>query len=459
MLAPLDDEETLRQLQEQADTWDTGQGSLPSAPVEDVAAVLAQPNRRPLRDDVQGPEAPWLQSQTPQRPMSPVGNVDPGLAFMAAFSQNPVLQKMLDEQRNRPRVAAEEARQSAQDARAQEKWEQERDIFGGIKADKMRSDAAMAKAKVAAQSQAMDPNSEYTQTMKQAILAGMEGKAAAIEKVDPKMAEYVRAKAKGIAATKNLAAAQLLELQKDGLLGGLVKPIISQAHNAALESIAKGQLGLGWAREGEAARHNKAMEEMGTQKLDAKVQGNQDKLNEKIETVNNLEENLATAIEAKKHVDVGPFATPWNKIRQYTPWPNKDFNTLQEYLGTVRNEIKLLKSGKAVTPTEEKGLNEELANLEKLQDDPTFEQKLLGMAERIKRIKKRLVPQYQRKAGGETVDRSNTARESTQQAASLTPGEQEKSAKADRARKVLSDPNAPAKAKAGAQRWLSENGF
>lgn len=207
----------------------------------------------------------------------------------------------------------------------------------------------------------------------------------------------------------------------------------------------------------EEERHHKALESAGTQKIDAKLQGNQDKLNTEMEGWNNAEQLLKKAMVAKGNVDVGPLATPVNKLRQYTPWPNKEFNDLQQNLGSVRNEIKLLKAGKAVTANEEKGLNEELANLEQLQDDPTFEQKLQGMIDRVHGYKERVVNRYQRKEGGETVDRSNTARDATKSGRSLTPGEG--GSVADKAKAVLNNPNSSEKAKIGAQKWLDDHGF
>lgn len=178
---------------------------------------------------------------------------------------------------------------------------------------------------------------------------------------------------------------------------------------------------------------------------------NQDKLDEKIEGFNNAEDLLGQAIEDKKNVNVGFIATPFNKARQYTPWPNKDFDNLQQHLGSVRNEIKLMKSGKAVTPTEENGLNEELANLEKLQDDPTFDSRLAGMMKRIKKYKERATNQLQRRENGTTRDRSNTARTATGEGA---VGGAVDTGKAERARAALADPAASPKAKAGAQAYL-----
>ncbi len=315
---------------------------------------------------------------------------------------------------------------------------------------------------------ANDPQSPQSQKMRDELSAGLDilGNSMPEQK---QALEKLRAKIDGMSA---------LEIQ--GLQGrlGSVFSLAMNAGKAAAERDIKTQAlagtlddrkndnARGWASQSEQERHNRAMENAAATKIDAKVQGNQDKLNEKVESLGNLDEQIGKAIEAKRNVDVGPIATPISKLRQYTPWPDKDFDQLQRTLGTVRNEIKLLKSGKAVTPTEEKGLNEEMANLEQLQDDPTFESKLNGMSELIKGYKKRAVNQYQRRSGGETVDRSNTARTATKSEPSLTPGESTgaenvdpvKAAQIMRAKQIVSNPgDYPPEKVAKAQKWLELN--
>lgn len=288
---------------------------------------------------------------------------------------------------------------------------------------------------------AMDPGSESSRAAQESFAAINEARAKVLADKNPALAKVF---AQAAAGAKGKTRLQLnnAEAHHKQVMGEILKVIDADARRALAER------GLDLREDGtraqqsnaaesramrrdalsETNRHNQAMEANGAQKIDAKIQGNQDKLNEKIEGLNNAEGLLDQASEAKKNVDVGPIATRINKLRQYTPWPDKDFDQLQQTLGSVRNEIKLLKAGKAVTASEEKGLNEELANLEQMQNDPTFEAKLNGMKQRLSGYKQQAVNQYQRKAGGQTVDRSNTARVSTQAQPSLTPGEQAGSA-------------------------------
>jgi hypothetical protein len=309
---------------------------------------------------------------------------------------------------------------------------------------------------------AMNPGSESSKAAQQSFAEMMRARAAMLAGKNDRLAKMF-ADAAGTAAGKSKLQLASMEKNYTQTMGEFGKMLDAEARRALAErGLDLRESGVEAQQENanatralrrdtlaETGRHNRAMEGAATQKLDAKIQGNQDKLNEKIEGLNNAEGLLQQAAEAKKNVDVGPIATRINKLRQYTPWPDKNFDQLQQTLGSVRNEIKLLKAGKAVTANEEKGLNEELANLEQMQNDPTFEAKLRGMMERISGYKRQAVNQYQRKAGGETVDRSNTARTSTQSAKSLTPGEQ---AQVERARKAAAEGNAKA------AQWLKENG-
>jgi len=449
-----------------ANTWLTG--------LKRAEPDLPQPQLRVVRDEEPAPELPKARSEMasadpsfrpePKRAPAPkqddsggydwkrmLASLFGGTAGVADLDRLRHGQEQLKLQASKQ---AEDSRyRSREDSRAQGKYD------AAMREQQKREELERS---------AMDPNSPTSQKMRDEFSTGL-------DVLGNSMPDQKEALAKLREKVSGMSALEIQSMQ--GRLGG-VFTIAMNAGKAAADRDLKSQTlagttadrkddnARGWALQREQERHNKAMEGAAATKIDAKVQGNQDKLNEKVESLGNMDDLLEQAIEAKKNVDVGPIATPFNKLRQYTPWPNEDFNTLQQSLGSVRNEIKLLKAGKAVTANEEKGLNEELANLEQMQDDPTFESKMRGMKSRIHGYKTRAVNQYQRKGSGETVDRSNTARTATKSAPSLTPGEEtgaesidpQVAEKVTLARQAINDPEASPEDKAAAQKILAKYG-
>ncbi len=323
--------------------------------------------------------------------------------------------------------SAQQASRLAQskEGREREKHRLEMDIMAPAKKRKLEAETGKLGNETASKALAVASTPE-SQAMRESIAMRFEAQAAQMGGSDwgPRFAK----------AAENL--------RKNNSLSGMAALDLAKQYNITVDDLAKEAAAKFREKDSasdnaraargmsETERHNRAMEGLGETKIDAKVQGNQDKLNDKIESLGNMEELLGDASETKKNVDVGPIATPINKLLQYTPWRNKDFNSLQQMTQSVNNEITNLRSGKAVSASEEARLRRELADLESLQDDPTFEDKLSGIKRLIAGYKKRAINQYQRKGGGETVDRSNTARESTMQPKSLTPGESSKDTEA-----------------------------
>ncbi len=394
----------------------------------------AAPDRRPLRTpeqvaaeaapvDPESPERPTLAGWMPEAPKK--RGLPAGYGFMAGFSGDQAMQSQVAHELARPEREAALARQ--QDLENERRTlalrkDAREERMAGQKATKAEQEIAQLKAKNQVFSESIDPNSAVSKNAREYAAQNIETQAAAIEHRDKPYAEILRKNAANIRSNTALSAARLTELAKDKFVGNQVQAALSAAHSEAMEAIARGQLGLGYRRASETERHNRATEDNATIRIEDKNQGKQEKLNEKIESLGDMEDLAGRAQDVKKDVNTGWLAEKVGKARQFVGLADKKFDTLEALKGDLDSQIGLLRSGQAVSASEEKKLRKFLADLSV--DDETFETKLDLLKGHLARLKERAVRQLQRHGNGRTIDRSNTARQATGETPALNPGEQ-----------------------------------
>jgi hypothetical protein len=390
--------------------------ALADLPTQQVAPEMD----RPLPAMPQMPAVEPKQMQPSERstggskmPIGP-GRVDPGLAFMAAFSQNPMLTKLVDQQRNAPREQAAEQR-------AQEKWQLERDLMTPLKAEGMRGKNAMQGREL----EALDPRSPYSQQMRQSISQGLLLQAQRMRAANPELAATMEKAAAGLGNNDRLSAKQAMDVAKN--FAGIGDKVVSDAHKSATlsETQRMNDAKIGhWAKQDanalariSAIRNRPQQQSARERAANAKLQ---EKLDDEIEKAEWAKNILLGVADIKQQVNTGPLAGRIQNAAQMFDLAPDAFNKLKSRLTMVSNRIIKELSGSAVTGNEWQRMQDELANI--LNDDRNFESKLADMIELTESIKQRAINRYAR-VDGAPSNATNTAARVTAGKPSVRAGE------------------------------------
>lgn len=387
--------------------------------------------RRPLRPRTE--DSPTREAARPAPNATPAeevqqgrrpGQVDPGLAFMAAFSQNPVLAKMVEDQRSEPEHEQQMQLAKNRDAREQQKADLEQRLFAPLKAQGMQQKNALG----AAQMQAYDPAHPYSQAMRQGISQRLAMEAERMPDGAP-LKEMMKRAASGIASNEKLNASQAIEVAKQ--FGGIGDRVVKDAHDAAsmgetqkMNEAKRAQMSdqskQAWARIN-AAREKALAPRMDSRARAAQVK-NQEKLDDEIEKADWARNNLLSIADLKQHVNTGPLAGRFQNALQNVDMSSPEFNAMKQRLAMVSNRIIKELSGSAVTGNEWSRMQDELANI--MNDDSNFDTKLANMIELTDTIKQRAINRYARNEEGKPTNPTNTAAMSSGQKPKTLPGEQ-----------------------------------
>jgi hypothetical protein len=156
------------------------------------------------------------------------------------------------------------------------------------------------------------------------------------------------------------------------------------------------------AKQEEAARHNKAVEDGGSARVALKHEKDQEKLNATVGGLNEQEELLNQVKEQKKGVNTGFFNNKLQQGLKYIGLESKDFDNLEATLAGVTNQIIKLQAGGNVTAGEAARMRQQLPSPD--MDDQEFSTKLEAVTRQLALKKQNAAKQYERKDSGDVRD-------------------------------------------------------
>lgn len=410
-LADPDEEERL--LAEQAALGD-GDGEEPqpaSTPTQHAAIPEVDMTHLP-------PLEPTLWSWEPQVEKS---RLPAGYGFMAGFSGDEGMRKVIDDELARPererRLAVQEAQQGEDLERKRAKESREAAEFEAKKpylADLAKSGSASKNAYAATQAQKLqfardeaDPNSELSKTAASAVAQKYMAQAQLLAAKNPQIAKMLTD-----SANKMLAGGVSARMVKENLaaLGSVAPQALGEASKAFDDTMQAQANARGWAGLKQSDEHFKAAQ---TGKITAKIEKDQEKLNEKTAGLNEQDELLRDVGEQKKNVNTGYFSNAMQQGLKKIGLESKEFDDLEATLAGVTNQIIKLQAGGNVTHGEAARMRQQLPSPD--MDDQEFETKLDRVVKQIAIKKKNAAKEYQRKSGGEVRDSAPIGRELVQQ--------------------------------------------
>lgn len=346
--------------------------------------------------------------------------------------------------------------------REQEKHDLEMDVMKPLKAEHTRSKIEESKLKVEAGRQSVDPSSPYSQTMRKTVADRFLAEAGIVGARDPEAARMLEQTAKNIASNERISAQQLIDIAKQ--FGPVGSRALQAAHSAAMEDIAGANLGLSRARlDLDETREDR----LATKDFNVSVKNPQEKLNREISDLSVALKEMEDAGRLKGKVNTGPIINLFAKIGENFDMTSDERIDLEATVARVFNKETKSLAGAAVSAQEWARISPQIPQPK--DDDRVFIRKLRKAMEATRDILAARKQEYQMRRDGGTVDQSVTAKRNAPlgerpSSATPEPGEPKlpdpkKAAKAVRAKKVLSDPSMSEKAKAGARKWLQENGY
>lgn len=191
-------------------------------------------------------------------------------------------------------------------------------------------------------------------------------------------------------------------------------------------------------------------------KLHAMINKPQEKLNEEIENLEYAVSAMGDLASLKKQVNTGFAMDKVSKLGAAFDLTSDERNRLNALVAKIFNTTVKQLAGAAVSDAEWTRISPQIPQTN--DDDNVFLAKLANATTETRRMLAHRKDQYQRIAGGGTIDQSNTAKRSTGQRQVTAPTATADAAKAERARQVLANPNATPAARAGAQKYLDDHG-
>lgn len=375
---------------------------------DEAAASLAAPSRRPLELGRQAEPLP--------------GTIDPA-ARMAEGRSPPKATtperggSSFDFARGLAGFSGGAAGISAYDKAAQERKE------GPIKLQMQQGELADKQAERATKlkdiREAMDPNSEASKSAQQSAAMLNQARAQILAGKNPALAKMFADAATG---AKGKTRLQLANAEKNyaQIMGEFGKMVDSEARQklaaegmdlkrqgvAAQQDNAAATRALSRDQLSETTRHNKATEDG---KITARIEQEQEKLNEKVAGLNEQDELMHMVGEQKKKVNTGILANATQQLLKKVGLESKEFDTLEGLVSGVNNQIIKLQAGGNVTAGEAVRMRQQLPSPD--MDDQEFETKLSTVLNQIALKKKNASKQYQRAPTGAVKDAAPISKE------------------------------------------------
>jgi hypothetical protein len=339
------------------------------------------------------------------------------LAAAAAFTQNPALMQMLKERQEGPQRELEQSYKDAEAKRKAEKHKLEMEILSPLKAEEKRVGIDATKSKLQIEQEAVNPDSEYSKTMRESISQKLAAHAQVIEGRDAETAKLLRTAAQGIAANPKLSAMRAIEVAKQ--FGSIGQLAVSQSHAAAQEALSRAGLGETKRMHDATIDNMERDDERAADKdFNATIKGPQEKLNKEI---NDLEAALSQMGEIqalKGKVNTGPIANFIAKIGEKVDLTSDERNDLNALAARVFNKETKQLAGAAVSATEWARISPQIP--QSSDDDRVFLSKLRRAMTETKNILDARRQEYQLKKNGQPVDSSKTAAKAVATAAGKT---------------------------------------
>jgi hypothetical protein len=242
------------------------------------------------------------------------------------------------------------------------------------------------------------------------------------------------------------------------------------AHDALKQvdqDIASGRLG-------EMIRHNKVTEGQGAQRIANSAEQHEDKeikIRDQAQEKLNLEINdLETALgqmtdlaKLKEGVNTGFIMNALAKVGEKFDMTSEQRNNLNALVARIFNKETKKLAGSAVSEAEWARIAPQIP--QPSDDDNVFMSKLRRAMEETRAILAKRKQDYQLNANGKATDKSITGQRAAAEGAAAVgnaapaPAADPKAQMAEKARRALASPAASEKAKAGARKWLQENGY
>ena len=320
----------------------------------------------------------------------------------------------------------------------------------------------------------MDPNSDISKGLRSRVIEEARARA----KMVPSMAEVLEAKAASYERGQQTGVDAEAELKSlKSLFGDAMKNDYNQAvagnQAASIEQRREESLASNSERAADRdLRKEQHYNQMALKKaeleierikaagagdkLHAMINKPQEKLNEEIENLEYAVSAMGDLASLKKQVNTGFAMDKVSKLGAAFDLTSDERNRLNALVAKIFNTTVKQLAGAAVSDAEWTRISPQIPQTN--DDDNVFLAKLANATTETRRMLAHRKDQYQRIAGGGTIDQSNTAKRSTGQRQVTAPTATADAAKAERARQVLANPNATPAARAGAQKYLDDHG-
>lgn len=381
-----------------------GGGAMPEDQPEQAAAPMAPP-----APSVSGPTAPAGDTGGDK--------YTPGLAFMAAFSHNPVLQQLLQDEVQAPERRAAKAqalalqheelgRKRNKEAREQAEFEAKKPGFEAAARSKTAyADATEQKVRFAREE--ADPNSELSKAVTDAAGKSLAAQAQLLGQKNPELAKMLATSAQrmtGGGVSAKMARENLSVLSK--IAPGVLKAVNDEFDNA----MASQANARGWAGQAETMRHNQATEGMADTKMTHMINKPQEHLSSQINDLDQALSNMNEVANLKKNVNTGVYVQ--GVANFVNKWIDSGLTSdsrkqLSSMLARVFNKETKTLAGAAVSAQEWARISPQIP--QDTDDDELFVSKLAKAIQITAEILQKRREEYQQK-GGAPIDQSVTAK-------------------------------------------------
>ncbi len=377
--------------------------------MEEAAANEA--NRRPLSTLSKPNDSPIV-TRVPTVE-EPGDRHTPGLAFMAAFSQNPVLMQLLQNEEQAPQrraaaaLAQEElGRKRAKESREVAEFEAKKPGFAASARSKTAyADATEQKVKFARER--ADPNSEVSKAVTAAVAQRYAAQAQMLAQKNPQLAKMLSDSAQRMAAGGVSA-----DMAKENMaaIGKIAPEALTEASKAFDDEMQKQANARGWAGLNETSRHNQATEGMADAKMTHMLNKPQEHLSSQINDLDQALSNMQEIANLKKDVNTGVYVQ--GVANFVNKWIDSGLTSdsrkqLSAMLARVFNKETKTLAGAAVSAQEWGRISPQIP--QDTDDDELFASKLAKAIQITNEILQKRREEYQQK-GGAPIDQSVTAK-------------------------------------------------
>lgn len=427
----------------------------PMTTPEEAAASMGATGRRPLSTapSMTPNDLPRVRAVPQSSGSEQKDKYTPGLAFMAAFSHNPVLQQMLHDEVQAPErraakaqaqaLAAEDlGRKRAKEGRESAEFAAKQPYLADMAKAGIDSKGAYAdltKQKAIQAREEGDPTSDLSKGASASAAQSLQAQAELVRPKNAMLADQLTKAAQAMTGKSVRAAREIL-----GTLSKIAPQVMKSVNDDFDNSMAKDASARGWSGQAETKRHNEATEALGENKMQLTLLKPQEKLNKEISGLDFALSAMKQAGELKKDVNTGKYV---QTLADFTNnWISSDLTSdkrkeLGAVVARVFNKERHELAGSAVSPSEFAVIEPQIPSLK--DDDSLFMTKLTKAIELTNDLLSKKRAEYQRGPGGMPVDKSNTARKATGQKPVLTPEETSGSADSEAVKWAKANPGDP----------------